>query len=466
MGVRKMKIMINANKKYFGDMQFYKKALLIGIPVMLQSLIQSLVSLIDSFMVAGLGDIKMSGVNISGQIIFIFIVLLGAICTSGGIYLTQYSGAKDKKGMQQAFAFKIVTSFALLTIYFLVTMVFTREILSLMVIGNTQADLILDQAEEYMFLMGFIGIQASISNIIASSYREIGKVKVPLMISVAATLINTILNWGLIYGNLGMPRLEVRGAAYATIVAKTFEMLFFIAYAIKDKPEFIDLSVLKHIDFRMYGQILRKGSMVILSQMMWVVSESISSAVFNGRGGADVVSGMAASFVIANLLFVSLAGITAATSVIIGKSLGSNQLNRARSEKVWMLSAAIVFGCFMCVIGFCSAVLVPIVFGNLSQNAQKICKSMLMLIAMLMPLWTYVNTQMAISRAGGDTRICMWVDGCATLVIIPMLLLMAAFTRWSPITMYLAVKLLDAGKIMIAHFELKKERWVVNLSDK
>ncbi|CUH92935.1 MATE family efflux transporter [Herbinix luporum] len=456
---------IRVDKKYFGDMQFYKKALVIGIPVMLQSLIQSLVSLIDSFMVSGLGDIKMSGVNISGQVLFIFMILQGAVCTSGGIFLTQFSGAKDKEGMQQSFAFKLVTSFSLAFVYFLVTMVFTRKILSLMVIGNTQAALILDQGEEYMFLMGFIGLQSIISYIIASSYREIGKVKVPLIISVTAALINTILNYGLINGNLGMPRLEVKGAAYATIIAKTIEMILFIVYTIKDKPDFIDLSVLKRINFKLFGQILRKGSMIILSQMMWVVSETITTAIYNGRGGADVVSGMAASFAIANLFTVSLGGITTSTGVVIGKSLGSNQLNQARQEKIWMLSAAVVFGCIMCLIGYSTAVLVPIVFGSLSQNAKNICKSMLMMMAMFMPLWTYLNTQLAVSRAGGDTKVCMWVDGCTTLVTIPMLFLMAAFTSWSPIIMYLSVKLFDVGKIIIAHFELKKERWVVNLSD-
>lgn len=453
------------NKQYFGNLQFYKKALLIGIPVMLQSLIQSLVSLIDSFMVAGLGDIKMSGVNVSGQVLFVFMVLQGAVSTSGGIFLTQFSGAKDKKGMQQAFAFKLVTSFSLVILYFLVTMVFTRKVLSLMVIGNTQAALILDQGEEYMFLMGFIGIQSIISYNIASSYREIGKVKVPLIISVTAALINTFLNYGLIYGNLGMPRLDVKGAAYATIIAKTVEMLLFIAYAIKDKPDFIDLSVLKHINFKLFGQIFKKGSMIIISQMMWIISETITAAIYNGRGGADVVSGMAASFAIANLLFVSLAGITTSTGVIIGKSLGSNQLNRARKEKVWMLTAAIVFGCFMSLIGLSTAALVPVVFGSLSQNARRICKLMLMLMSMFMPLWTYINAQLAVSRAGGDTRVCMWVDGCTTLVTIPMLFLLAVFTNSSPIVMYLSLKLFDIGKIILAHSELKKERWVVNLSD-
>ena len=79
------------------------KALLIAIPVMLQQLIQSLVSLIDNFMVSGLGDVSMSGVNVAGQVLFVFMIFVNTICMSGGIFLTQFYGAKDEKGMQQAF---------------------------------------------------------------------------------------------------------------------------------------------------------------------------------------------------------------------------------------------------------------------------------------------------------------------------------------------------------------------------
>ena len=243
-------------KEYFGSWSFYKEALAIGIPVMLQALIQSLVSLIDSFMVAGLGDVKMSGVNISGQICFIFMVMQNMICASGGIFLTQYFGAKQKEGMRQSVAFKVVASLSTCIFYFLATFVFTRPVLSLMVIGNSQADQILDEAQKYMYLMGFIGIQMMISSILSSSYREIGKVRVVLVVTILAAGLNAILNWILIYGNLGMPRLEVEGAAYATIIAKTVEMLLLIGYAIKDRPEFISFSVFKRIDWALFGRIL------------------------------------------------------------------------------------------------------------------------------------------------------------------------------------------------------------------
>ena len=449
---------------YFGNKKFYKSAVLIGVPVMVQALLQSLVSLIDSFMVAGLGDVKMAGVNISGQILYIFMVLQTAVCTSGGIYMTQYFGARDKKGMQQSFAFKTVVSFSMIFLYFLVTLVWNRKILSLMVIGNSQAEMILNQGQEYMFLMGFVGIQMVISYIIASSYREIGKVKVPLIITVFAAFINTFLNWVFIYGNLGMPRLEIRGAAYATIIARTVEMLLFIIYVMIDKPDFIGLTAFRNIDWKLFSEILKKGFLLIISQLLWVVSESITTAIYNGRGGADVVSGMAASFSIANLFFISFTGINTATSVIIGKSLGAGKLDQAKKEKTWMLSAALVFGVLMVFVGFATTALVPIVYRQLSFNSQEICRSMLIVISILMPVWIYVNTQLSITRAGGDTKVCMLVDGIVSIIVVPYLLLIAHYTTVSPMAMYLLVKLLDFGKVAIAQYELKREKWVVNLA--
>ena len=452
-------------KERFGSWSFYKEALAIGIPVMLQALIQSLVSLIDSFMVAGLGDVKMSGVNISGQICFIFMVMQNMICASGGIFLTQYFGAKQREGMRQSVAFKVVASLSTCIFYFLATFVFTRPVLSLMVIGNSQAELILEEGQKYMYLMGFIGIQMMISSILSSSYREIGRVRVILVITLIAAGSNAFLNWVLIYGHLGMPRLEVEGAAYATIIAKTVEMLLLIGYTIKERPEFISFSVFKRIDWALFGRILKKGSLLIISQMMWVLSESFTAAIYNGRGNAAVVSGMAASFSIANLFFISFDGITTATGVLIGKSLGRNELDDARKEKTWMLSAAIIFGCIMCLVGVVTVLLVPVVFGNLSIDAQNICRAMLLLMALFMPLWTYVNTQLAVCRAGGDTKVGFFVDGGTTAVMIPMLLILAFFTNASPVMMYFGVKALDVGKIIVATHDMKKERWVVNLSN-
>ena len=454
------------SRRLFGPGAFYKSTLAIAVPIMLQQLIQSLVSLVDNFMVAGLGDVSMSGVNVAGQILFVFMVFLNTVCMTGGIFMTQFFGAGDREGMGQAFRFKLVMGLAAFVPYFLVTIVFPRAVMSLMLIGNTQADLILNEAVKYMHIMFLMGIPYTISVCIATSLRDMGQVKIPLYVTMAAMLTNAVLNWVLIYGHFGLPRMGVRGAAYATVIARAFEFILFIVVYSRLKPAFmIRMADFFKINGRLFRETLKKGALILFCEMVWVFSETITTAVYNGRGGADVVSGMAAGFSIANLLFVAFGGIYSATGVILGKSLGAGKLEKARTEKTWLLSGAAVFGLFVMLFGFGTTLIVPVVYGRLSASAVKICRDMVTLIAILMPFWLYMNTQQAIARAGGDTAMGFYVDGLLTLfVMIPMVLLLGKYTLIGPVMMYACVKVIDLMKVVIFHFWLKRERWLKNLT--
>ena len=452
--------------RLFGPWTFYRGALAIAVPIMLQQLIQSLVSLIDNFMVSGLGDICMSGVNVAGQVLFVFMVFVNAICMSGGIFMTQFFGAKDREGMGQAFRFKLIAGMAAFIPYFLVTIVFPRQVLSLMLIGNTQAELILDEAVQYMRIMFFVGLPMTVSVCIASSLRDMGRVNTPLIVTVVATLTNTVFNWLLIYGNLGFPGLGVRGAALATVVARLVELALFVIVYARTKPDFaVPLRDIFKIDGALFRNILKKGALVLFCEMVWVLSETVTTALYNGRGGADVVSGMAASFAIANLYFVAFGGIYSATGVILGKTLGEGDLEKARREKTWLLSGSAMFGVLMTAFGLATTLLVPVVFGRLSDSAIEICRSMVMTMSLLMPVWLYMNTQQAIARSGGDTAMGAYTDAALTLlVMIPMVFLLALYTDVGPVALYCGVKLIDVVKLVIFHFWLRRERWLINLT--
>ena len=452
--------------RLFAPAKFYRNALAIALPIMLQQLIQSMVSLIDNFMVSGLGDISMSGVNVAGQVLFVFMIYVNTICMSGGIFMTQFFGAKDKEGMGQAFRFKLVMGLVSVLPYFLVCVIFPRQVLSLMLIGNTQAEQILDEGVRYMKIAFFMGPPMTVSMCVASSLRDMGSVKVPLIVTVVATLTNTFFNWLLIYGNLGFPRLEVEGAAIATVIARGVELVIFIAVYVWKKPEFsVRLPGLFRIDGKLFREILKKGSLVLFCEMVGVLSETITTAIYNGRGGAEVVSGMASSFAIANLFFVAFGGIYSATGVIIGKTLGEGNLARARREKTWLLSGSAIFGIFMAGFGFVTTLLVPVVFVHLSGSAIGICRRMVMLMALFMPVWVYMNAQQAVARAGGDTAMGAYTDSMLTIfVMLPMLFALGMFTDIGPVMMYLGVKLLDLVKVVVFHIWLKKERWLRNLT--
>ena len=454
--------------KLFGTGSFYKGALGLAVPIMLQSLIQSLVSLVDNFMVSGLGDVSMSGVNVAGQVLFVFFVYLNAICMAGGIFMTQYFGAKDPEGMKHAFRFKLVMGFAAFIPFVLVCLVFPREVLSMMLIGNTDADFILDQGVSYIRIAFFMGLPMTISMCIASSLRDMGKVKIPLAVTIVATLTNTLFNWLLIYGNLGFPRLEVKGAAIATVIARTLELIIFLVIYIRLRPDFaVSVAGAFRIKGRIFGGMLRKGALVLFCEMVWVLSETVTTAIYNGRGGADVVSGMASSFTIANLFFVAFGGIYSATGVMLGKTLGMGDLEKARKEKTWLLSGSAVFGFIMTLFGFVTVLLIPVVFGRLSDGAQHICRNMVIMLSFFMPVWVYMNAQMAVARSGGDTVMGAVADALITIfVMLPLIFILGFFTQIGPIGMYFGIKTLDIVKVIAFHFWLKKERWLKNLAKK
>lgn len=453
-------------KKLFGSWTFYKSALAIAVPIMLQQMIQSLVSLIDNFMVSGLGDVSMSGVNVAGQVLFVFMVYLNAICMSGGIFMTQFFGAKDASGMRQAFRFKLAAGMAAFLPYCVVCLVCPRQVLGLMLIGNTQGALILDEAVRYIRVMVLAGIPMTVCFCIASSLRDMGQVKTPLVINVIAALTNTLFNWLLIYGNLGFPGLGVRGAALATVIARLVELGLFAAVYVRAKPDFaVRPGDLLKIDGALFKDILKKSLLVLFCEMVWVFSETITTAIYNGRGGADVVSGMAASFAIANLYFVAFGGVYSATGVLLGRTLGAGDLERARREKTWLLSGSALFGVLMTGFGFATTLIVPVVYGRLSASAIDICRRMVGTMSLFMPPWVYMNTQQAVARSGGDTRMGAITDaGLTLLVMLPLVFLLARYTNVGPVALYCGVKLIDVVKMVVFHFWLKRERWLKNLA--
>ncbi|MDR0760808.1 MAG: MATE family efflux transporter [Treponema sp.] len=456
--------------KHLGPWNFYREALAIAVPVMLQQFVMSMVSLIDNFMVAGLGDVSMAAVNVTNQINFIFIVIVNAVCGAGGIYLAQFNGAKDADGMRHAYRFKVIFVCAVAAVYFVLCWLIPRQMLAMMTMGNAAQDEIIDIGVRYIKLISFTLFPLAISTGIGTSYREIGSPKIPLIISSAATVVNTMGNWFLIYGNLGAPRLEVTGAALATILARLVEAAVFLFYVRGSRkgtaPFFVGFHKIFPVNRRLMTQILAKSGMMFLSEASWVSSETIMTALYNGRGGAEVVAGMAAGWTIANIFFLLFGGIWTTSTVLVGGSLGAGRLDEARTRGTWITSGAIAAGCIIAVTGAGAAtLLIPLVFSNLTDAARHISLGLVYVIFIYMPLWSLLNALFAISRAGGDTALGMYVDvSVNTLIFVPGAFALALLTPLHPVTMFALLKLSDIIKYTIARRWFRKERWVRNLT--
>jgi putative MATE family efflux protein len=453
-------------KTLFGPASFYREVLAVAVPVMLQQLIQSLVSLIDNFMVAGLGDAKMASVNVANQVNFVYFVLMFTLSGAGGIYMSQYRGAGDKDGMQQAFRFKAIMTLGLSALYFSICQMMPEQLIAVMTIGNAAQAEIVAHGAGYLRMVSWLFLPMGLSQAIGSAFREIGRPTVPLVISVVATLVNTFLNWVLIYGNLGAPRLEIMGAAVATNIARGVELVAFLVYVRWTKPPFfVPFVRLFKARWTLFREILGKSGLMVMSEATWVVSETIMMALYNGRGGAEVVAGMAAGWAVANVFFLVFSGIHVSTGVVVGGMLGADKLDEARIKARWIMSGAVVAGTFVAVLQAASILLVPMVFMNLSVEAIAVTRGLIIVISVYLPLWSLLNSQFAVSRAGGDMMMGVVVDvGVTCALFIPGAFALALFTPVGPVLMFAIIKTTDFAKWYIAWWWLKKERWVHNLA--
>ena len=457
---------MQCEKFLLGPVHFYRQALGFAIPVMIQTFVQSLVSLIDNFMVGGLGDIKMSAVNITNQFTFLFLVTVGTFAETGGMFMSQFNGAKDAGGMQQVYRFKQIMMLACAALFTVFAFFFSGHILGFLVHGNQQAPEIIAEGQYYLHIILLTFIPIAFSTAIASSLRDIGKVKIIMYGAIISTLINTCGNYILIYGNFGAPRLEVKGAAYATLIARCIELCILLVYVRIKRPAFyVRILLLWKVRWALFMQMFKKLGLVFASDISWVGTETIVAALYNSRGGAEVVAGMAAGWTIANIFFLIFPVIFTCVRIIVGSSLGQNKLDEARKQARWFLSGFFLFGIF---VGICEALtvfLIPVVFIRLSPASHIITRNLIWVIALYMPLWSYLNTQLAISRAGGDAQLGAWVDiSVNSVVFLPVMLILTYFTALSPVTMFGLAKLSDFLKLLIAKHQLKKERWVKNLT--
>ncbi|MCL2763111.1 MAG: MATE family efflux transporter [Treponema sp.] len=453
----------------FGPLSFYREALAIALPVMLQQFIMSMASLVDNFMVAGLGDVSMASVNVAGHIVFIYIVIIHTICQAGGIYIAQFRGAGNHEGMQQAYRFKVLFAFTVAVLCFIVCQTMPHWMIAMMTTGNAAQEDIMQTGTVYLKIVSWSFFFMAISFAVGTSFREIARPKVTLVISATATLVSTVGNWLLIYGNLGAPRLEVAGAAYSTLAARAVEMTVFLIYAAKVKaPFFVGIKRILSVHWKFFRDILWKSGMIFVAEMSWIASETIMIAMYNRRGGAEIVAGMAAGWTIANIFFLIFGGIWTACGVLVGGSLGAGKLDEARIRAKWLKSGAVVLGIIIALPGvFFANLLVPLVFSNLSAAARANCIGLVAVILAYLPIWSYLNVQFAVTRAGGDTATGMYTDlSVNALLFAPGAVILSFFTTLPPVPMFALLKLTDFVKIAIARHFLRKERWVKNLAER
>ena len=446
----------------------YKRALLLAVPMMIQNGITNMVTLVDNVMVGSLGTEAMTAVSIVGQLIFVFNLAIFGALSGPGIYGAQFYGQRNTEGIRNTFRLKhwlclICTALGILVF------IFGGESLIGMYLQGESADvdpvLTMKYAKQYLNIMLFNTLPFAITQIYSTSLRETGDSVKPMAAGIVSVVVDIALNYMLIYGNFGMPKLGVSGAAIATVAARIAEMLVIIlwAYCSKNRKEFLNGAYrTMRIPKELTKKIVIKGMPIFLNEFLWAGGIAMLTQTYSSRG-LEIVAGLNISNTICNLLNVVFVALGSAVGILIGQTLGASKYEQAKKEAFQLMW----FTGGVCLI--LTAILIGVSgvfpdFYDTTETVKRYGTWFIIISALFFPVQGFLNSLYFTLRSGGKTIITFVFDSVYSwAVCVPVAIVLCKMTGLPVLGIYAIIQSADIIKVIVGYILIKKGVWISNL---
>ena len=455
-------------KKFIGDKKFYKMLFMITLPIVVQNGISNFVNLLDNIMVGQTGTEQMSGVAVANQLIFVFNICIFGIVSGAGIFGAQFYGCRDRQGFRNTFRFKLIYGTLAAVAGILIFWFWGETLIGLFLHddgGTGDVEITLYYGMKYLKLM-LIGLPAFVlTQAYTSSLREMGKTVLPMRAGMSAIMVNMVLNYVLIFGKFGAPKMGVAGAAVATVISRFVEVSVVLIAVHRNTGEYPFIQeayqTLK-IPGELQKKILVKGSPLILNEALWACGMAVLSQSYSTRGLA-VVAGINISSTISNVFNVLYLSLGNAVGIIVGQLLGAGKMEEARETDTKLIAVSmascVVLGSIMILL----APWFPKIY-NTTDEVRGLAVSFIISLAVLMPFEAFCHACYFTLRSGGQTIITMLFDSVYLwLVSIPVARFLTGSTVLPITTVFFFCQALNLGKCMIGLIFLKKGVWLRNI---
>jgi putative MATE family efflux protein len=459
-------------RKYIGDRAFYLRVIAVALPIIIQNGIANFVSLLDNIMVGQVGQIPMSGVAIVNQLMFVFNLCVFGATSGAGIFTAQFHGSGDAVGVRHTFRFKLIIGVLISTLGVAIFLAAGDPLIGLYLTGEgDQADAagILHYGREYLLVMLW-GLPAfAISNSYASTLRESGETMVPMAASITAVFVNLILNWVLIFGNLGAPQLGVVGAAFATVIARYVELIVVVIWTHmhgEKMPFIIGAFRSLHIPGKLLKRIIIKGMPLLVNEALWSTGMAMMNQCYSTRG-LDVVPAQQISSTIYNLGSVVFLAMGNAVGILIGQMLGSGESEeRVRDTDRKLIFASVVSCIFFGGLMAATAPFFPRIY-DATHSVQTLATQLILISAIFLPFNGYTNAAYFTLRSGGQTMVTFLFDSFFVWVFcVPLAFVLSRFTTLPILPLYFICCGTDLVKSAIGAVMIKQGKWIQNLTVK
>lgn len=457
-------------RKYIGTRAFYLSVITLIIPMVVQQGITQFVNLLDNVMVGRLGTAPMSGVAIVNQVIFIFNLTLFGGMSGASIFGAQYYGKGDLDGLRHTLRFRLIFALAAGVLGILALVFFGRYFFMLFLKpeASSAQDIAatLGFAESYMYVMLWGLLPFAVSNCFASVLKDTGETFIPMVASVISIVVNLVLNYLLIFGSFGFPKMGVVGAALATVIARYIETAYLVVQSYRHKKRFTFLEgALKslRVPLPLVKRIAVTGTPLMLNEMLWSVGVSLITACYASRGLAAVAASNinGTAFNLFSLLMMTMGN---AVAIMAGQHLGANDIEGAKDTVRKLIVFGAVVNLVMGLLLILCAPLIPMIY-NTEEEVRHLAALMLMISGAFLPLDSVVNCSYFTIRSGGRTFITFLFDCVYTwAVCLPIAFVLSRYTALSLPWMFFIVQCANSGlKTIIALAILKKGTWARNV---
>lgn len=439
---------------------FYKNLLRIALPIALQSLMLAMVAAADALMLGRVTQEQMTAVSLATQVQFVQNMFIFSSTTAGAILGAQYWGKGDKKTLQNIFNLMLVSSEIICIIFFLMCEFIPGK---LMHIFASDPQLIAI-GTSYLRIAGWSYLLVGISQSYLSIMKVTENIKEGAFISSSVVIINIILNAVFIFGLLGAPRMEARGAALATTISRVIELVFCIVISLK--PSYIRPALLRlfAIPLSLTGDFMKQYLPLLGGSLCWGIGFTSYTAIM-GHLGVDAAAANSIAAVVRDLICCMCNGVGSAAGIIVGNELGAGKLDVGKAYGIKLKNISYV-------IGFASTALVllvtPIVVNGviLTDAARNYLVGMMIIMSIYM-IGRAVNTVTinGVLDGGGDTLFDMYsLIVTMWCIAIPLALAGAFVFHWSPLLVYACTCLDEVGKIPWVMHRFRKYKWVKDLT--
>ena len=443
------------------DKIFYKTTAAIAIPIALQNLITVAVSMMDTLMIGQLGEVQLSATSIANQLWFMLMVVCFGVAGGANVLISQYWGKRDTAVIKRVQAITFKVGFVISIVFMLVALLIPERFMGVF----TTETAVIEYGAQYLRILGWSYPLYAMANIAIMMLRSVGTVNISIVVYLTSLVVNTSLNYVLIFGKFGAPRLEVRGGAIATLTARCFEFVIAFAYVLwREKKIQFSLKDLLPSNRELYKKYVFISIPVIGNELMWGMGASMVAVVI-GRMGTHFVAANSIYTVLNQLVTVAIFGVGNAALTVVGNTIGAGEYELAKQRSVTFMAIAVLFGILSAVV---TLLLGPVVisFYDFSADTIAIAHSITHVGALIVFFQSLATIGMVgVLRAGGDAKFVLVCEVIFLwLVAVPLGFLTGLGLGWPAPAVFLVLKCDEILKSIISLCRIGGFKWLRDIT--